>query len=104
MANEVQGSKLFLIKLSKFFSIICDEHTDVLNKEQLSFCIRWINENLCPAEDFLRCYELTKIKSDTIVGPIKDLLVRFELPIQNLRGQTYDGASNMVGKKNGVAQ
>jgi len=104
MANEVLRSKLCLIKLSKFFSIMCDEYTDVSNKEQLSFCIRWINENLCPVEDFLGYYELPNIKSDTIVGVIKDSLVRFELPMQNLRGQTYDGASNMMGKKSGVAR
>ena len=35
---------------------------------------------------------------------IRDCLIRFELPIQNLRGQTYDGASNMLGKRSGVAQ
>ena len=35
---------------------------------------------------------------------IKYLLVHCDLPIQNLGGQTYDGASNMMGKKSGVAQ
>ena len=105
MANEVLRSKLCLIKLSKFFSIMCDEYTDVSNKEQLSFCIRWIDKNICPVEDFLGYYELPNIKSDTIVGVIKeDSLVRFELPMENLRGQTYDGASNMMGKKSGVAR
>ena len=55
-------------------------------------------------QDFLGYYELPNIKSDTMVGAIKDSLVRFELPIQNLIGQTDDGASNMMGKKIGVAQ
>ena len=55
-------------------------------------------------EDFLGYYELPNIKSDTIVEAIKDSMVRFELLIQNLRGQTYDGPSNMMGKKSGVAQ
>ena len=53
-------------------------------------------------EGFLGYYELPNIKRDTIVKAIKDSLVRFELPIQNLRDQTYDGGSNMVGKKSGV--
>ena len=83
---------------------MCDEYTDVANKEQLSFCLRWIDENLCAREDFLGYYELPNIKSDTIVAVIRDCLIRFELPIQNLRGQTYDGASNMMGKRSGVAQ
>ena len=104
MTIEVLRSKLSLTKQSEFYNIICNEQTDVSNKEQLSFCIRWINENLCPVDDFLGYYEFSNIKSNTIVGAIKDLLVDLELPIQNLRGQTYNGASNMMGKKSGEAQ
>ena len=104
MANEVLRTNLNAIKQSKFYSTMCDEYTDVANKEQLSFCLRWIDENLCAREDFLGYYELPNIKSDTIVAVIRDCLIRFELPIQNLRRQTYDGASNMMGKRSGVAQ
>ena len=41
--------------------------------------------------------------SDTIVHAIKDILLRLNLSLQNCRGQTYDGASNMMGKRSGVA-
>ena len=34
MANEVLRSKLPLIKMSKFSSMICDEYTDASNKGQ----------------------------------------------------------------------
>ena len=34
---------------------------------------------------------------------MKGVFIRCNLPISNLRGQTYDGASNMLGKKSGVA-
>ena len=104
MANEVLRTKLKAIKESTYYSIMCDEYTDVANKEQLSFCIRWIDEYLSAKEDFLGYYELPNIKSDTIFTVIKDCLLRFGLSIQNLRGQTYDGASNMMGKRSGVAQ
>ncbi|MEM6831947.1 MAG: DUF4371 domain-containing protein [Bacteroidota bacterium] len=53
MANEVLRNKLNLIKKGIFFSTICDEYTDVANKEQLSFCVRWVDEKLCANEDFL---------------------------------------------------
>ena len=43
-------------------------------------------------------------KSNTIDGAIKRWLVHFELPIQKLRGHIYDGGSNLMGKKSGVAQ
>ena len=33
----------------------------------------------------------------------KDILLRFNLNLDNCRGQTYDGASNIMGKHSGVA-
>ena len=88
MANEVSRRKLTEIKESKFFSIICYEYTDASNKEDLSLCVRWIDQNLIANEDFLGFYEIPNIKSDTIVEVIKDSMIRFELPINCLRGQT----------------
>ena len=43
------------------------------------------------------------MKSETIAAAIKDALLRFQLPNFKCCGQTYDGASNMIGKKPGVA-
>ena len=97
MSDGVLRSKLYLVKLSKFFWIICDKYPDLTNKKQLSFWIRRISENLCLVEDFLGFNELPDIKADTIERAVKDSLVRFRLLIQNLRGETYDGASNMMG-------
>ena len=54
-------------------------------------------------ENFLGFYEINDIKSDTIVDAIKDVLLRCQLELSMCRGQTYDGASNMLGKKSGVA-
>ena len=48
-------------------------------------------------------YEIPDIKSSTIVSVIKDIMIRFQLQFDKCRGQCYDGASNMLGKKSGVA-
>ena len=82
---------------------MADEYTDIGNIEQLSMCLRTVSDNLEIREDFLGFYELTNIKSDTIVHAIKDIMLRSGLSLSNCRGQTYDGASNMMGKKSGVA-
>ena len=82
---------------------MADEGTDVSNKEQLSFCIRTVNQDLNSFEDFIGFHELENIKSDTIVHVIKDILIRMRLSLDDCRGQTYDGASNMMGKKSGVS-
>ena len=48
-------------------------------------------------------YKLKNIKSETIVNAIKDILLRSHLSLENCRGQTYDGTSNMMGKRSGVS-
>ena len=103
MAQHVIREKLTEIKKNNFFAIMVDEYTDIGNLEQLSICLRTVSDNLEIQEDFLAFYELTNIKSDTIVHAIKDIMLRSGLSLENCRGQSYDGASNMMGKKSGVA-
>ena len=71
MAKQVLAKKLCSIPLSKLFGIIADEYTDLLNKELLSMCFRWIKD-LRVHEDFVGYNELPDIKSDTTVTAIKD--------------------------------
>ena len=47
-------------------------------------------------------YQVPQITANTLVSVIKDSLVRFNLSISKARGQCYNGASNMSGKRNGV--
>ncbi len=54
-----------------FFSLLCNEYTDITNKEQLTFCVRWINDNLEAFEDFLGFYRVPDISANTIVSAIK---------------------------------
>ena len=54
-------------------------------------------------EDFLGFYEIDNIKSVTIVKAIRDILLRCSLTLSDFRGRAYDGASNMMGKRSGVA-
>ena len=100
MAKEVLRKKLYDVNNNKMYTSMCDEYTDVSDKQQLSICVR---EDLNPHEDFLGFYEVPNIKSDTVVSAIKNAFVRFNLPLSDLRGQTYDGASNMLRKKSGVS-
>ena len=97
MANQITCDITANI-LNKFYSIICDEY-----EEQLSFCIRWVGKFLVAREEFLGFYEVPDIKSKTHVKIIKDILLQFQLSLQLCRGQCYDGASNMLEKKSGVA-
>ena len=82
---------------------MCNEGTSCSNLEQLSFSIRSAGDDLEVHEDFFGFYEVDNIKSDTIVAAIKESLLRFNLSLDSCHGQIYDGASNMLGKKSGVA-
>ena len=103
MGAQVLREKLATIRDRKFFSIMADEGTDISNLEQLSFCARTVDDDLNVDEDFLGFYEIDNIKSETVVKAIKDILMRCSLSLDDCRGQTYDGASNMMGKHSGVS-
>ena len=96
MANQITRDITANIRNS-FYSIICDEYTDILNKEQLPLCIGWVDKFLVVHQEFSGFYEVPNIKSETLVKMIKDIL------LQLCRGKRLDGASNMLGKRSGVA-
>ena len=92
MCNSVLRSLLKKLD-GNIYSTMCDKYTDCSNHEQLTFCLRWV-EALKAHEKFLGLYEIPDIKSSTIVSVIRDILTRYQLSMENFRGQCYDGASN----------
>ena len=42
------------MKETKFYSIISDEVSDASNKDQLLFCLRYVNDDGDMSEDFLK--------------------------------------------------
>ena len=88
MAVLTSQEKLKAVWKCRFFSIIADESTDVSNKEQLSFYLQSVNENLNALEDFIGFYQLQNIKSNTIAHVIKDILITMNLSLSYCRGQT----------------
>ena len=103
MALTIQREILDTIQNAVFYTLMADEMTDCSNKEQFVICLRWVDNNLTPHEDFIGLHFVDNISSATLVACLKDVLTRTNLSIQNCRGQCYDGASNMVGAKKGVA-
>ena len=52
-------------------------------------------------EEFLGLYNIELTSGLSISAMILDVLIRLQLPIVNLRSQTYDGAENVAGKFHG---
>ncbi len=86
-----------------WYAVIADEATDVTNSEQLNLSIRWVGADYIVREDTVGLFRVPDTKAETLFRVIKDLLIRCNLPISLCRGQAYDGASNMLGRKTGVA-
>jgi hypothetical protein len=102
MSTNLLRQLLAIVRRSPFFSVIVDETTDCATKEQVSICIRYLNDQLEPTESFIGLYEVTSTTGDNIARVLLDTLTRCNLPLAFLRGQCYDGASNMSGIINGV--
>ena len=88
---------------NNFYSIISDKYREISNKKQLSFCIHWVDKFFVTHKEFLEFYEVPDIKRETLIRITKDILLRFQLSLKLCRGQCFDGTSNMLGKRSGVA-
>ena len=83
-------------------SIIIDGTQDICGVEQESICIRYVDHDLVPHEVFVGLYEVSGTTGEAIARVARDVLLRLNIPIAYLRGQTYDGAANMSGMHSGV--
>ncbi|ODM90373.1 Zinc finger MYM-type protein 1 [Orchesella cincta] len=102
VAHSVLRSILPIIQSAKFFSVIVDETTDISVQEQVSLSVRVVSDSLEVREYFLGLYNTASTTGESLTAILLDTLQRFNLPLDNLRGQCYDGASNMSGKFRGV--
>ncbi|KAK4581548.1 hypothetical protein RGQ29_024959 [Quercus rubra] len=75
-----------------FFSILVDESCDISVKEQMSLVL----------QRFLGIVHVASTTALSLKCAIECLLCEHNLSLSNLRGQGYDGASNMQGDINGL--
>ena len=87
-----------------FYTVMVDETTDCSNKEQAVLVIRWVDGDLNVHESFIGLYSVPAIDANTLTTIIKNSLVRLNLSMNKIRGQCYNGASNMAGAKKGVSK
>ena len=93
------------LQYSPFLTIMADETTDSSNREQVTLFLRWVTDDLLVHEEFLGLYTVDSIDAATLTSVIQDLFMRLmNVSIDKLRGQCYDGASAMSGRRSGVAK
>ncbi|XP_057496717.1 uncharacterized protein LOC130781532 [Actinidia eriantha] len=84
------------------FSILVDESRDVSIKEQMAVALRYVNAKGHVIECFLGLEHVTSTTASSLKEAIESLFCRCKLSISKLRGQGYDGASNMRGEFKGL--
>ena len=65
--------------------------------------LRWVDDQLEVHEEFVGLHQVANIEATTLVAVIKDCLLRLNISLTKVRGQCYDGASNLTGARCGVA-
>ncbi|KAJ8762728.1 hypothetical protein K2173_012220 [Erythroxylum novogranatense] len=84
------------------FCIIVDEARDESKKEQMSIVLRFVDKKGLVQERFFGLVHVKDTAALTLKEGIFSVLLHHNLDVQNIRGQGYDGASNMRGEWNGL--
>jgi hypothetical protein len=87
---------------SSKFCIMVDEARDESKKEQMAIVLRFVNEEGHIKERFLDLIHVSDTLALTLKDAICSVLSDNNLSVQDIRGQGYDGASNMRGEWNGL--
>ncbi|KAJ4786892.1 zinc finger MYM-type-like protein [Rhynchospora pubera] len=91
--DEIRGRK---------FSVLIDESRDVSIKEQMAMILRFVNDEGKVLERFVEIQHIERCTAVALKEALVGMLCSHKLSISMLRGQGYDGASNMRGEFNGV--
>ena len=85
------------------FGLICDETTDCSRLEQISICVRYVNDAAEVQERFLGFWECPKTDGGSLFLTVSSILKSLGVSMRKIRAQCYDGAANMNGKYSGLS-
>ncbi|XP_075087904.1 uncharacterized protein LOC142169865 [Nicotiana tabacum] len=85
-----------------FFGILFDDSKDVSHKEQMALVLPYINKECEFIKRFLSLVHVKTTTAHALQKIIYSLLLQHSLSSSLIRGQGYDGASNMQGGINGL--
>jgi hypothetical protein len=84
------------------FCLIVDESRYESSREHMALVVRFVDKEGFIRERFLDIAHVHDTSSATLKKELCSLLSSHKLDVQNIRGQGYDGASNMRGEWNGL--
>lgn len=106
LADVLREDLFAKLSLSKKYSLMFDESTDISVQQNLILYIRYLDYNVtggCSSEtNFLSIIGLQRANAHAIYDKVLDILRAKGLDLSNLSGLCTDGAAVMVGSKSGV--
>jgi len=84
------------------FSVLVDESRDVSYKEQMIVLLRFVSNQGSIIERLLGIVHVADTTAISLKASLQELFSKHGLSFSRLRGQGYDGASNMRGEFNGL--
>ncbi|XP_050111819.1 uncharacterized protein LOC126590398 [Malus sylvestris] len=97
-ACETTNTIMFDIGDDAFFSVLVDESRDISVKEQMVVVLRYVNTNGQVVERFVGIKHVPNTTAISLKEAIDQFFSINGLSISRLRGQGYDGASNMQAR------
>ncbi|KAH9657293.1 TTF-type domain-containing protein [Citrus sinensis] len=84
------------------FYVLINESPDISTKEQMAIVLRYVDKNGYVVERFVGIEHVSSTKAASLKESLDNMFSRFGLSLSMLRGQGYDGASNLQGEFNGL--
>nr|XP_016464462.1 PREDICTED: zinc finger MYM-type protein 1-like [Nicotiana tabacum] len=85
-----------------FFGILVDESKDISHKEQMALVLRYVNKEGEVIERFVGIVHVSNTSTMSLKKAICSFLSDHSISPTQIRGQGYDGSSNMQGELNGI--
>ncbi|PIN08333.1 hypothetical protein CDL12_19095 [Handroanthus impetiginosus] len=102
-ACAIETAKVIIKDLnSDYFSVLVHESRDVSCKEQMALVLRYVDRRRFVMERFIGILHVRDTSASSLKESIASLLAQHSLSVSYIRGQCYDGASNMQGQFNGL--
>ena len=103
MPKEVTTKIANEVKKVQYFSAIVDSTPDVTHVDQLTFIIRYVQDDGAIVKRFLKFIDSNEQHdAESITNHILRTLTEYDINLDNCRGQSYNNASNLSGRYTGV--
>ena len=101
LAQEVTAKIIEELKEHIFFSISLDSTPDMSHVDQLTMIVRYVLSS-GPVERFVKFLTMEGHSADQMYQSLRSFFDEHGIDSKYLRGQSYDNASNMSGRYNGL--